>query len=40
MHSQKASQAEVMKNNDLIKKLKQAEHTLGIRVAQAQQGYN
>ena len=37
-HNLKAAQAEVMKNNDLVKRLKQAENTLRIRTLQVTEG--
>ena len=38
IHNQKATQAEVMKNNDLVKQSKQAEHILGVRMNQGEEG--
>ena len=40
MHYQKATQAEVMKNNDTTKLLGQAENTLRIRIYQVEDGRN
>ena len=38
IHNQKATQAEIMKNNDLVKQVKQAEHILGVRINQGEEG--
>jgi hypothetical protein len=38
IHYQKATQAEVMRNNDLAKGLSQAENTLRVRINQVDEG--
>ena len=38
LHYQKATQGEVMKNNDLVKLIGQAEHTLKVRISQSEEG--
>ena len=38
LHYQKATQGEVMKNNDTIKLISQAEHTLKVRINQSEEG--
>lgn len=39
IHNLKAYQAESFKNNELTKKLKQADHTLKVRAAQVEEGF-
>lgn len=39
IHNLKACQAEAFKNNELIKKLKQADHTIAIRAGQVEEGF-
>lgn len=39
IHNLKACQAEVFKNNELLKKIKQADHTLTVRAAQVEEGF-
>lgn len=38
LHNQRATQAEVMKSNDLVKRLKQAEGALRVRKGQVDEG--
>ena len=38
LHYQKATQGEVMKNNDTVKLINQAEHTLKVRIGQSEEG--
>ena len=38
LHYQKATQGEVMKNNDTIKLISQADHTLKVRINQSEEG--
>lgn len=38
IHNQKATQAEIMRNNDLSKNIKQAENILKVRRSQVEEG--